>query len=170
METNNNILKPTKPGRRGDGGVYLVVCDGSEEFPVAAHYAARVAMARRGNVSIAHITDLNEFMHWGKVEALMRHDLRVKAEKDIWQAAKSIHENHALFPSLHICEGSSVDKILDIIEEDKNIRALILAGSTTSAGPGPLVTYFSGKGISKLRIPVVIVPGHLDQAALNAIT
>jgi len=32
------------------------------------------------------------------------------------------------------------------------------------------VTYFSGKGMGKLRIPVIIVPGHLDVEAINAIT
>lgn len=169
MQSNDHTNTQTGT-RRGDGGVYLIVCDGTEEFTVASHYAARVATARRGHVAIAHITDMNEFMHWGKVEALMRHDLRLQAEKEVWQAAKTIHETHGLFPGLYIREGSSVDKILDIIEEDKNIRALILAGSTTAASPGPLVSYFSGKGISRLRIPVIIVPGHLDQAAINAIT
>lgn len=167
-DTAQNI--PFTGTRRGDGGTYLIIADGSDEFDVAVHYAARTAIARRAAVAIAHITDLDDFVHWGKVEAMMRHDLRLQAEKDIWQIAKAMNEDHDIYPSLYIREGAVVDKIIDIIDEDKSIRALILAGSANANNQGPLVTYFSGKGMGKLRIPVVIVPGHLDKEAINAIT
>lgn len=156
--------------RRGDGGTYLIIADGSDEFNVAAHYAARIVRARRAALAIAHITDLEDFVHWGKVEAIMRYDLRAQAEKDIWQIAKTVNDDHEIYASLYIKEGTVVDKILEIIEDDKTIRALILAGSSNSNNQGPLVTYFSGKGMGKLRLPVIIVPGHLDEAAINAIT
>lgn len=171
--SDNNEIEQTIPftgTRRGDGGTYLIIADGTDEFAIASHYAARIAIARRAAVAIAHITDLDDFVHWGKVEAMMRHDLRIQAEKDIWQFAKNLNEEHGLYPSLYIKEGAVVDRIIDIIEEDKTICALILAGSTNSNNQGPLVTYFAGKGMGKLRLPVIIVPGHLDKEAINAIT
>jgi hypothetical protein len=155
--------------RQGDGGTYLVIADNSDEYAIGAHYAARLANARKAKIAIAKIIDLNEFMHWGRVEELVRHDMRLQAEKDLWHAAKAIHDTHGLFPCLHIAEGQQTDKIIEIIETNRNIRALILSGSSTTGNPGPLVTHFSGKGMSNLRIPVVIVPGHLDKAAINAI-
>lgn len=156
--------------RRGDGGTYLVIADGSDELTIASYYAARIGIARRAGVAIAHITDLEDFVHWGKVEAIMRHDLRVQAEKDIWQIAKAMNEDHEIYPSLYIKEGTVIDKIIELIEEDKSIRGLVLAGASNSNNQGPLVTYFSGKGMGKLRIPVIIVPGHLDKEAVDAIT
>lgn len=168
-EEINNIHKH-QIARKGDGGSYLVIADGSDEFCIAAYYASRVALARRGTVSIAHITNLQDFMHWGKVEALMLQDLRIQAEKDLWQAAKEINEDHGLFPCFYVREGQSIDKIIDIIEEDNNIRALILAGSSNSNNQGPLITYFSGKGMGRLGIPLIIVPGHLSKEAIDAIT
>jgi len=161
---------PFSGTRRGDGGTYLVIADGSEEFAIAAHYACRTARARRAAIAIAHITDLDDFMHWGKVEAMMRHDLRTQAEKELWLAAKSMNEDYDVYPSLYIREGAMIDKILEIIDEDKTIRGLILAGSKNASSPGPLVSHFSGKGMAKLRIPVIIVPGHLDKEAIHAIT
>jgi nucleotide-binding universal stress UspA family protein len=168
-DSNLNQI-PFTGTRRGDGGTYLIIADGSDEFAIAAHYASRVAIARRAAVAVAHITDLQDFIHWGKVEEMMRYDLRQQAEKDIWQIAKSIHDDHDIFPSLYIREGKVIDKIIEIIEEDKAIRALILAGTPNSNNQGPLVSYFSNKGMSRLRIPVVIVPGHLDKESINAIT
>lgn len=166
--TNNPI--PFTGTRRGDGGTYLIIADGSDEFTIASHYAARIALARRAAVAITHVTDLEDFVHWGKVEAIMRHDLRVQAEKDVWQLAKNLNEDYGLYPSLYIKEGAVVDKIIETIEEDNTIRGLVLAGALNVNNQGPLVTYFSGKGMVKLRIPVIIVPGHLDKEAINAIT
>ena len=170
MSNTNDTQLGNTSTRRGDGGSYLVIADGAKEFNIAAYYAAKIALARRGSVSIAHITNLHDFMHWGKVEALMLQDLRLQAEKDLWQAAKEIHEDHGIFPCLYIQEGQFIEKIVDIIEENKNIRALILAGSTNSNNQGPLVSYFTGKGMNRLRIPLIIVPGHLDKEAIDAIT
>lgn len=167
---NAQTATPFTGTRRGDGGTYLIIADGSEEFAIAAHYSSRIAIARRAGVAVAHITDLQDFVHWGKVEEIMRHDLRQQAEKEIWKIAKSINDDHEIFPSLYIREGKVIDKIIEIIDEDKTIRALILAGSPNASNQGPLVSYFSGKGMSRLRIPVIIVPGHLDKEAINAIT
>lgn len=171
---NTKLVKdndtPYTGTRRGDGGTYLIIYDDQDEFQIACHYAARVALARRGYLAIAHVTDLDDFMHWGKVEAMILKDLRREAEKKIWQAAKFIHEEYNLRPSLHICEGKRIDNIVDIIDNHRQIRALILAGSNTAGNPGPLVSYFSSKGLSRLRVPTIIVPGHLDKEAIEAIT
>lgn len=160
-----------KGTRRGDGGTYLVIADGNEESSMAAYYACRIADARRGYVAIAHITDLEDFVHWGSVEAMMRNDLRNQAEKDIWTMAKSINDEYPhIYPSFHIHEGVIIDEITNIIENNHAIRALILAGSANANNQGPLVSHFTGKGINNLRAPVIIVPGHLDKEAIDAIT
>lgn len=156
--------------RRGDGGTYLIIADNSEEFDVARNYASSLAQTRRGYLAIAHVTNLDEFMHWGKVEAAMKQDMRRQAEEDVWKIAKSIHEEYGIRPSLYIREGQMIDTIVDIINENKKIRSLVLAGSTTGSGPGPLITYFSGKGMDRLRVPMVVVPGHLDKESIQSIT
>lgn len=156
--------------RRGDGGTYLVIADETDEFETAVYYACSLAKTRRGHVAVAHITDLDEFMHWGKVETIMRHELRADAEQKIWKIAKKINEEHGLYPSLYIREGKVLDGIVDIINEEKLIRSLVLAGAQSGGNPGPLISYFSNKGISRLRVPVVIVPGHLDREGMDAVT
>jgi len=156
--------------RRGDGGTYLVIADTTEEFDIALHYACRLATARRGNIAIAHIKDVHEFIHWGKVEAIIRQDMRKEAEQEIFEISKNINETHGIIPSIYIREGSKIDQIVDIIKEEKNITALVLSASKNSNNPGPLVSYFSGKGMHRLHCPIIIVPGHLDIAAINLIT
>lgn len=158
-----------KEGRRGDGGVYLVVGDGSDEFNVALRYAARRAESGRAHVGILHIINVDDFQHWSNVEEMMRKELRAEAEKAIWTHAKTVTDLNGRWPVLYIREGGRFDSIIDLINEDQNIRALILGGAEQASGPGPLVSHFTGKGLAKLRVPVVVVPGHLDMQKIDSI-
>lgn len=168
MEDEEN--KSTFTGtRRGDGGTYLVIYDDSEEFSVAMHYAAALAKTRRGHIAIAHITEIDDFVHWGSVEAVMKAEMRAKAEKECWQAAKTIFEEYGLMPCLYIREGKKAEKIIEILNEHKLIRSLILAASTQVGHPGPLVSFFTTKATGQLRTPVVIVPGHFDKEAIEQV-
>jgi len=158
-----------KPGRRGDGGTYLVVADDSEEFDIALRYAARVAQAHRGHVGVLHVVDLEEFLHWGSVESLMKKEMREKAEKYIWGVAKKVYDLNGQMPSLYLQEGDRNAAILKTIEEDPRIVQLVL-GAAKGGSPGPLVAYFTGKGTSKLKVPVVVVPGHLERQKIDSLT
>ena len=109
--------------RRGDGGTYLIIADNSDEFEVAMHYACALAITRRGHVAVAHITDLEDFVHWGKVEAMMRNDLRAEAEQEIWQIAKTIFSRNRDVKIL--IKIRNVKKDLNNISNNKNSREFI---------------------------------------------
>jgi nucleotide-binding universal stress UspA family protein len=156
-------------GRRGDGGVYLVVADESDEFNLALRYAARRAIAGRAHVGILHVIDVDDFQHWSNVEDMMRKELREEAEKFVWTVAKKINDLENLWPVIYIKEGGRIDAVIDVINEDINIRSLILGGGTQATGPGKLVTHFTGKGLSRLRVPVMVVPGHIEPQKIDAL-
>ena len=164
--SNSNGYQGT---RRGDGGVYLVVTDDTEEFSLALRYAARRAETARAHVGILHVSSIDDFQHWGNVEEMMRRELREQAEKSIWNAAKRVNDLNGHRPVLYMREGSRIDNVIDIINEDDNIRMLILAASAGGKGPGPLVSHFTGKGLSRLRVPITIVPGDLEPQKIDAL-
>lgn len=175
METWENIYQdssePSRKGnRRSDGGVYLVVADETAEFPVALRYATRLAEASRGHVAILYVMGLEEFQHWGNVEQRMRAELRAQAEKLVWNVAKNINDINGHIPAIYLEEGDLHSVLIDVINKDLEIRMLILAGTTGSHGPGPMVSYFTGKGLGKLRVPVAVVPSHLKSQDIDYIT
>jgi hypothetical protein len=145
--------------RQGDGGVYLVVAEESAEFELALRYACRRARTNRAHVGILQVMEVEDFIHWSNLEARMRRELRGQAEKALWAAAKRANDINGHMPILYIREGARVDAITETINEDHNIRNLIIAG--TASGPGPLVSHFTGKGLAKMRVPVIVVPGGL---------
>lgn len=173
MTDGHNIIDvesvPNKSGRRGDGGVYLVVADETPEFQVALRYAVHMARVHRGYTAILQVINIDDFQHWGSVEERMRKELREQAEKFIWSSAKAANELNGTMPILFIEEGNRTDVLVSLINREQDIRQLILGGGTTASGPGALVSHFTGKGLGKLRVPVVVVPGSLDAATIDAL-
>ncbi len=149
-------------GRRGDGMTYLVVADETEEFSVALRYAARLAQSNRGHLAVLYVVETEDFQNWGAVERMMRKELREKAEMFLWEVAKKVNDLNDMIPVLCIAEGARTDALLEIVNADSDIGMLVLGGGTGAAGPGPLVSYFTGKGIGRLRVPVLVVPGNLN--------
>ncbi len=160
---------PSPCGRRGDGGLYLALASESEEGLLALRYAARMAEMNRGHLLILHMIHVDDFQHWSNVEEMMRKELREEAEKFLWNMAKRVNDINGQIPALCIAEGKSSDVLIDLINEETAIKMLILGGGVSAGGPGPLVSYFTGKGLSRLRVPVVVVPGHLDAQKIDAI-
>ena len=66
--------------------------------------------------------------------------------------------------------GPKADEILKLIMEDEDIAYLVLAAATGNEGPGPLVASLAGKGAAMFPIPVVIVPGAMEDAEIDALT
>jgi hypothetical protein len=57
-----------------------------------------------------------------------------------------------------------------LIEEEPAISILVLGAATGAKGPGPLVSALTGKFVGKLRVPITIVPGNLNDEQIKAIT
>ncbi len=156
--------------RKGDGGVYLVVVDETQEFELALRYAARMAENRRGHVALLQIMELEDFQEWGNVEAMVRKELRQKAEQNVWEQARKVHELTGQVSAIYIAEGEAKNAVIETINHDNSLVQLVLAGGVGIKGPGPLINYLISKGLGELQVPVVIVPGNFDTGRIDAVT
>lgn len=154
--------KPVKQETSHDNDVYLIVASNNEEFSLSLRYTARLAQASGAHVGILATMDEQEFQHWQNVEKMMRKELRDKTEKEAWSIAKKVQSLNGQISAIYIREGKAEDAVLKTLEEEANIKMLILTGSVASGGPGKLVNYFTSKGLSKLKIPLVLVPGNIE--------
>lgn len=165
-ETNPSVIDAeivsSKAGRKGDGGTYLVVADDTDEFRTALHYACVHARHNRARLGILHISQVEDFQHWGSVEERMKRELRDQSEKYLWTVAKTANEINGTIPSLYIAEGDAGEALIKTIDADTHIVKLILGGRSGNA-PGPLVSFCIGKGLERLHVPVVVVPSHLKE-------
>jgi nucleotide-binding universal stress UspA family protein len=145
---------------------FLVVVDKTPECKVALRYAARRAQHTGGRVTLLAAATPPDFQQWRGVEAIMEDEAHAEAEAHVHAAAKTVNELAGILPELIILRGRVAECVSQLLKEDKDVSILILAAGTGKEGPGPLVTMFAS-GLQ--AIPVTIVPGTLDDAAIDAI-
>jgi nucleotide-binding universal stress UspA family protein len=150
--------------------VFLVVVDETEELQIAVHYAARRAAHTGGRVAFLYVIEPSEVQHWIAVENLAREERREEAEQLMQRLCDEILPIAGAMPIIYIREGPRRDELLALINEDPSISILVLAAGTGPEGPGPLISYLTGKPAARLRIPITIVPGSLTMEQLDAVS
>lgn len=148
---------------------FLVIIDDTPECSRALLYAARRAEHSGGALVLLYVIAPADFQHWLGVENIMRAEAMEAAENTLGRFADLARSCGTVEPQLVIREGNRSEEILNLIEADEDIAILVLAAGTEKEGPGPLVSALAGKASATFPIPITIVPGHLDDAAIAAV-
>lgn len=149
---------------------FLVVVDDTPEVRVALRYATRRARRVASGVTLLRVIAPADFQHWLGVEKLMREEARDDAERLLQDLSTQVHNDSGITPELVIRDGRTRDELLKLIDEDPDIRMLVLAAAPGSEGPGPLVTALAGQMSGNLRVPITVVPGSLSDEQVDELT
>ncbi len=150
--------------------VFLVVVDETPEHRVAVHYAARRAAHTGGRLAMLYVIEPPELQHFLAIEELAREERREAAEELLHRICEEVAPIAGAMPVVYIREGRRSDELLALIGEEPTISILVLAAGTGAEGPGPLVSYLTGKPAARLRIPITIVPGGLSIDQVDALS
>jgi hypothetical protein len=151
------------------GFKFLLIADGSLESRPAAWFAARAASRVGAQVTILAVIEPHGFEHWLGVEEEIRREARETAESELLALADELKAGGVEDVEFIIREGELKTELIQVIEEDLDIRGLIL-GAAATGDPGPLVSALARGSIFGQRVvPVVVVPGSLDRAEIEEI-
>ena len=163
---------PSEPGEAHVAGqVTFLVCvadDGHSE--VAARFAALRAKNSGGQVALLHVVQPPEFQHWAAVGELMRQETREEAEALLQTIATKVEDVTGKPPSTAVREGGIGDEILGHIDESESINLLVVGAAPPDQGHGSLISWLAGQLAGQLNIPLVVVPGNLDDQQLQDLT
>lgn len=148
---------------------FLVVADDSAECGRAIHFAARRASRIGAGIIMLAIADPGDFQHWLGVGDVMKAEAEDKAAALLERHAGIGRTIAGIEPERVVRSGNKAEAIRALIEEDADISFLVLAAGTGAEGPGPLVSLLGGKASGSFPIPVVIVPGGLTDAEIDAL-
>jgi nucleotide-binding universal stress UspA family protein len=148
---------------------YMVVIDETDEAKLALRFASRRAAKTGGNVHILALVEQADFVAWGGVQATMEAEALSRAELLVATAAGALFEDSGIRPNITVKAGDGIEVVRKMLDENPGIAALVLGAAATGA-PGPLVTYFAATHAGSLQCPVIIVPGSLDDAQLDALS
>ncbi len=165
-----NDADAQEEGEDVPGRIFLVVIDESDEMQVALRFACRRARHTDGRVALLYVIEPTEFQHFMGVGDLLAEEARQRAEQLLQRIAGQAREISGRTPVVYLREGNRRDELLKLVQEEPSISILVLAASTQSGSPGPLIQALTGKFLSRLRIPLTVVPGSLSEAAIDAIS
>jgi nucleotide-binding universal stress UspA family protein len=149
---------------------WLVVIDDTEECDRAVYFAARRAARVGATVVMLRVIETHDRnQQWLGVADVMKAEAHEEATASLDKYATRANGIAGITAERVVREGDTAAEILRLIEEDEDIAILVLAAGTGKQGPGPLVSSL-GSTAGEYPIPVAIVPGHLSDAELDALT
>jgi nucleotide-binding universal stress UspA family protein len=144
----------------------LVVVDETADCDKAVYYAARRAARIGATVILLRVIEPS----YGEIGWLMVTDLmRSEARELLTNYAQRAQDVASISPETLLCEGNAAQQILNVIQDDDDIAILVLAAGSTEIGPGALISDLA-RTAGAYPIPVVIVPAHLSEKELDALS
>jgi nucleotide-binding universal stress UspA family protein len=148
----------------------LVIVDDSAEWDRAVRYASRWAIRAGGGVVMLRIVETeDQNQQWLGVADIMRAEALEAANEALDRASGRANGIAAITPERVIREGDPTEQIIDVIEKDADIALLVLAANPGPEGPGPLISAMASAA-GTFPIPLVIVPGDLNDADIDALS
>jgi len=147
---------------------FLTVIDETPECGRAVAYASRRAKNTGGVLVLLFVVDCSDFPNFLGVGDVMRAEVRERAEGVLSEIAARVREEQGIEAERIVREGTHLNEITKLIEEDQDIAVLVLAAGAAVEGPGPLVQSIVGRN-SAFPVPVTVVPVALSDADIDAV-
>lgn len=154
----------TRPVRR----TYVVVVDPTPESRIALRFAARRAHGTGGRLRIIHVVPPTEFVQWGAVQSAIEEEAHANAEALLSSVSDEVFAWTGERPETEVRRGPAPQQVMEAVTETPGIGALVL-GAAERGTPGPLVAYFTGERAGALPCLLIIVPGALGEAGVDAL-
>ena len=164
------MTKKRRSYEAGHSPKVMVVIDDSPECDRALYYASRRALRVGATVLMLRVIETRDRnQQWLRVADIMRAEAQEESNAVLDRHAARSSSITGVMPQRVIREGDKAQEVLNLIEDDEDIAALVLAAATSKEGPGPLVSSLA-KNAGDFPIPVAIVPGHLSDEELDALS
>jgi nucleotide-binding universal stress UspA family protein len=149
---------------------YLVVIDDTEECERAVYWAARRAGRTKSQIIMLRVIETAERnQQWLGVADIMQAEAMEAANAVLDKFNARCQAVAGITPDRVIREGDTPEQILKLIDEDTDIGILVLAAGIGKDGPGPLITHLA-KTAGEFPIPVAVIPGHLSDEDIDAMS
>jgi nucleotide-binding universal stress UspA family protein len=148
----------------------LVLVEDTEDCGKAVYYASRRAARIAAKLVLLRvIAPSYGELEWLSVAEVIRSEAQQDAQQLLDRYATLDRSVAAEVPETVIRQGITAREIFKLIETDEDIAVLVLAAGPSNKAPGPLVSELA-RTAGTYPVPIVIVPAHLGDAELDALS
>lgn len=150
---------------------FLVIVDESAECDSAVYFSACRARNTNSDLTMLFVVEPEDFQHWLQIGEIHRQESEQKAAA-IFRLYRRKLNNWGFddVPTHEVIRhGDQPEQIVELINEDEDIGFLVLGASSSSEGPGRLVSLLAGKQSGSFPVPIVIIPGSLELHEIEAL-
>jgi len=155
----------------GHSPKFLVLVDDTLDCGKAVYYASRRAARVNAKLLLLRVIEppfFSELSLLG-IDDVMRCEQQQEAQQLLDGYVSRAEHIANITPETAIRQGNTAEEIFKLIEADEDIAVLVLAAGSSNKGPGPLVSDLA-RTAGTYPIPVVIVPAHLADHELDALS
>jgi nucleotide-binding universal stress UspA family protein len=154
----------------GHSPKFLVLVDDTPDCGKAVYYASRRAARVGAKVVLLRVIEPSfRGLGWLGVADIMQIEARQEAQELLDKHVSRAESVAAMPPETVIREGDAAREIFKLIEADEDVAMLVLAAGRSNKNPGSLVSDLA-RTAGTYPVPVVIVPAHLSDAELDALS
>lgn len=133
-------------------------------------FAAFWARNTEAGVVVLRTLEPARFEHWAGVREEIRRQNMDGAESALKPWMEKARDATGIEPEIVLREGALRAELKDVLDNDTTIKILVLATDPGPKGPGPLIASLSKKGfLTQLNLPIVVIPGGLSTAEVEAL-
>lgn len=150
---------------------FLVVIDESPECESSVYFSACRARNTNSDLLMLFLVKAEEFQHWLRVGEIQREEGEKKASAvfRLYRIKLNSWGFEDLVAEEVVRHGDGPEQITGLINEDQDISFLVLGASTSSEGPGHLISWLAGQASGTFPVPIVLVPQSLSLDEIKAL-
>jgi|LauGreDrversion4_2_1035121.scaffolds.fasta_scaffold457523_2 nucleotide-binding universal stress UspA family protein len=147
----------------------LVVVDDTAECDRALHFAAKMAARIGAGVILLALPGELPFREWLGVGELIEDEEADRFRQALALASERVRKIAPVDVHEIVRFGPRSEQVAKLVKEERSISFLVLAASSGSEGPGPLVSTLVGKNAGAFPVPIVIVPEIMTDDGIDSL-
>lgn len=148
---------------------FLVCVDQHEESVAALKFACLKAISRGAIIDIVHVLPPADFQTLGMIADRMSEEQRAEGETLLKKLRDEAQRLYGITPGLILREGSTGDELIRVVEEMQDVSLLIVGTAHHMKGRGKLAAWLAQQLGQKLYIPLLMVPGNLNDEQIKVL-
>lgn len=153
----------------GNPNILLVCVSDQQESEIALRYACRRAKGRNAQVAILHVVEPADFEGLIPVGDVIRQEKEEEAQSLLNRMADIAGQEMERKPMLILKDGQIGSAILQSVQENSDITMVVLGLRHDSQRGPKLASWLTSKMGDEMLVPLMLVPGNLTDAQINAL-